>query len=174
MGSHSPRSSNIRSFPESRSLFAKGTCRDHCDGDRGLDKRLCGTSSPFWPRRPDSSGGICSDKRLCVGPLLGRQTDIVAVQRKWYGQNWSFAYQWLLVMSTQLIGFSMGGVVKRFLVSPPSMSWSTLSFFGFLYHALIWMGSPDPSLASEPRHMCAFQHSPLSGLLGLSRQGNEP
>lgn len=50
------------------------------------------------------------------------QTDILAVQRKYYDQNWSFAYQWLLVMSTQLIGFSMGGAIKRFLVSPPSMS----------------------------------------------------
>lgn len=28
----------------------------------------------------------------------------------------------MLVMSTQLIGFSMGGVARRFLVSPPSMS----------------------------------------------------
>ena len=52
------------------------------------------------------------------------QTDIIAVQRKYYDQNWSFGYQWLLVMCTQLIGFSLGGVVKRFLVSPPSMSQS--------------------------------------------------
>jgi hypothetical protein len=44
------------------------------------------------------------------------------VQRKHYGQDWSFVYQWLLVLSTQLVGFSMGGVAKRFLVSPPSMS----------------------------------------------------
>jgi hypothetical protein len=61
VGSHSPRSSNIRSFPESRSLFAQGTCHDHHNGDRGLDKRLCGTSSPFWPRRSDCSGGVDSD-----------------------------------------------------------------------------------------------------------------
>lgn len=56
------------------------------------------------------------------------QTEIIAVQRKHYGQDWSFAYQWLIVMSTQLIGFSMGGVAKRFLVSPPSMSaWLLMS-----------------------------------------------
>ena len=30
--------------------------------------------------------------------------------------------QWLLVMSTQLIGFSIGGIARRFLVQPPSMS----------------------------------------------------
>ena len=33
--------------------------------------------------------------------------------------------QWFLVMSTQLIGFSIGGIAKRFLVSPPSMIWPT-------------------------------------------------
>lgn len=39
----------------------------------------------------------------------------------------SFLDQWLLVMSTQLIGFSTGGITRRFLVSPPSMIWpSTL------------------------------------------------
>lgn len=31
-------------------------------------------------------------------------------------------------MSTQLIGFSMGGAIKRFLVSPPSMSPCTIVF----------------------------------------------
>ncbi len=31
--------------------------------------------------------------------------------------------QWLLVMSTQLIGYSIGGICKRFLVDPPSMIW---------------------------------------------------
>jgi hypothetical protein len=29
----------------------------------------------------------------------------------------------MLVMSTQLIGFSIGGICKRFLVTPPSMIW---------------------------------------------------
>jgi hypothetical protein len=28
-----------------------------------------------------------------------------------------------MVMSTQLIGFSIGGVARRFLVQPPSMIW---------------------------------------------------
>jgi hypothetical protein len=30
--------------------------------------------------------------------------------------------QWMIVMSTQLIGFSIGGIARRFLVQPPSMS----------------------------------------------------
>ena len=31
--------------------------------------------------------------------------------------------QWFVVMSTQLIGFSIGGIARRFLVAPPSMIW---------------------------------------------------
>lgn len=57
-----------------------------------------------------------------VGAASAYATDIVAVQRVFYNQNYSFLYQWMLVMSTQLIGFAMGGIGKRFLVSPPSMS----------------------------------------------------
>ena len=50
------------------------------------------------------------------------QTDIIAVQRFYYSQTYNFGYQFIIVMSTQLIGFSIGGIAKRFLVAPPSMS----------------------------------------------------
>ncbi|KAG2004332.1 peptide transporter MTD1, variant 2 [Coprinopsis cinerea AmutBmut pab1-1] len=58
-----------------------------------------------------------------VGAQSAYATDIIAVQKVFYGQEWSFAYKWLLVMSTQLIGFSIGGIARRFLVTPPSMIW---------------------------------------------------
>lgn len=32
------------------------------------------------------------------------QTDIVAVQRVYYNQTYNFGYQWMIVMSTQLVG----------------------------------------------------------------------
>ena len=57
-----------------------------------------------------------------VGAASAYATDIIAVQRVFYGQHPPFIYQWLIVMSTQLLGFAMGGIGKRFLVSPPSMS----------------------------------------------------
>jgi len=58
-----------------------------------------------------------------VGAQSAYATDIIAVQRVYYHQVFPFPYQWLLVMSTQLIGFSIGGVARRFLVTPPSMIW---------------------------------------------------
>ncbi|KAJ7036069.1 OPT oligopeptide transporter [Mycena alexandri] len=58
-----------------------------------------------------------------VGAGSAYATDIVAVQRVYYGERYGFAYQWMVVMSTQLIGFSIGGIARRFLVQPPSMIW---------------------------------------------------
>lgn len=58
-----------------------------------------------------------------VGAPTAYATDIIAVQRVYYKQQWTFLYRWMLVMSTQLIGFSIGGIVRRFLVAPPSMIW---------------------------------------------------
>ncbi|EKM56748.1 uncharacterized protein PHACADRAFT_254040 [Phanerochaete carnosa HHB-10118-sp] len=60
-----------------------------------------------------------------VGSGSAYATDIVAVQRVYYNQDPPFGYSWLLVMSTQLIGFSIGGIARRFLVQPPSMIWPT-------------------------------------------------
>ncbi|KIJ17039.1 PF03169 OPT oligopeptide transporter protein [Paxillus involutus ATCC 200175] len=72
-----------------------------------------------------------------VGASSAYATDVIAVQRVYYGQHNDFLYQWLLVMSTQLIGFSMGGIARRFLVSPPSMIWPdnlvTCSLFNTLH-----------------------------------------
>ena len=39
-------------------------------------------------------------------------------------------------MSTQLIGFSIGGVCKRFLVSPPSMIWPSNLVMSALFNTL--------------------------------------
>ena len=44
--------------------------------------------------------------------------------------------QWLLVMSTQLIGFSIGGIYKRFLVAPPSMIWPQNLVMAVLFNTL--------------------------------------
>ena len=59
-------------------------------------------------------------------------------------------------MSTQLIGFSIGGVARRFLVAPPSMS--TFALFPSLSSALTLN---LPSMAKFPRHMRPLQHPPF-------------
>ncbi|TFK71414.1 OPT oligopeptide transporter [Pluteus cervinus] len=78
-----------------------------------------------------------------VGAYSAYATDIVAVQKVYYNQNYNFSYQWMVVMSTQLIGFSIGGIARRFLVQPPSMIWPynlvTCALFNTL-HAQTYSG----------------------------------
>ncbi|KAF8257361.1 OPT oligopeptide transporter protein-domain-containing protein [Lactarius quietus] len=59
-----------------------------------------------------------------------------AVQKVFYNQSPSFAYQWLLVMSTQLIGYLIGGISKRIIVDPPSMIWPENLVFGALFNTI--------------------------------------
>ncbi|KZT36342.1 small oligopeptide transporter [Sistotremastrum suecicum HHB10207 ss-3] len=71
-----------------------------------------------------------------VGAASAYATDIIAVQRVYYNQSWNFSYQWMVVMSTQLIGFSIGGIARRFLVAPPSMIWPANLVFCALFNTL--------------------------------------
>ena len=63
-------------------------------------------------------------------------------------------------MSSQLIGFSIGGIARRFLVAPPSMS---NVFFAWIDRPSL-MHYRDFSLAENPRLMCALQHTALTDL----------
>ena len=45
--------------------------------------------------------------------------------------------QWMLVVSTQMIGFSMGGILRPFLVNPPSMSASLSNIFTCVHNPSI-------------------------------------
>ncbi|KAG6329926.1 hypothetical protein ID866_9163, partial [Astraeus odoratus] len=60
-----------------------------------------------------------------VGGGSAYATDIVAVQRVYYGQTYNF------------VCFSMGGILRRFLVNPPSMIWPDIlvscAFFNTLH-----------------------------------------
>ncbi|KAG9225680.1 hypothetical protein CCMSSC00406_0007537 [Pleurotus cornucopiae] len=89
-----------------------------------------------------------------VGAFSAYATDIVAVQRVYYGQIYNFGYQWMLVMSTQLIGFSIGGIARRFLVQPPSMIWPlnlvTCALFNTL-HAQTYAGMGNRGGISRER-----------------------
>ncbi|KAJ3813473.1 small oligopeptide transporter [Lentinula aff. lateritia] len=59
---------------------------------------------------------VLSSIMASVAAQSAYSTDIIAVQRVFY-------VQWMLTVSTQLIGLSLGGVMHRFLVAPPSMIW---------------------------------------------------
>jgi OPT family oligopeptide transporter len=48
---------------------------------------------------------------------------IIAVQQLYYKQSPSYSYQIMFVLSTQLIGLSMGGLLRQFVIWPADMIW---------------------------------------------------
>lgn len=61
-------------------------------------------------------------------------TDVLLAQQVYYKQNFGWAFQMLLVITTQCIGFGMAGIVRRFLIWPAAMIWpSTLANVALMY-----------------------------------------
>lgn len=50
-------------------------------------------------------------------------TDILLTQRIFYHQKLSYGYEIIIVLSSQLMGYSMAGVLRQFVVWPSSMIW---------------------------------------------------
>ncbi|KAG8846608.1 hypothetical protein FRB96_001952 [Tulasnella sp. 330] len=63
-------------------------------------------------------------------------TDIIASQRTFYNQHWGVTYQLCLVISSQLIGFSLAGICRRFLVWPAAMIWPATLVNAALFNTL--------------------------------------
>ncbi|KAH8732383.1 OPT oligopeptide transporter protein-domain-containing protein [Phaeosphaeriaceae sp. PMI808] len=50
-------------------------------------------------------------------------TDVIVEQVKFYHQDLGVLYQILLVLSTQILGYSLAGLTRRYLVRPSGMIW---------------------------------------------------
>ncbi|KAF9139351.1 hypothetical protein BG015_002058 [Linnemannia schmuckeri] len=49
--------------------------------------------------------------------------DITVIQKVFYEQDFGLMANWLLIISTQTLGFGMAGVLRRYLVYPAAMIW---------------------------------------------------
>ncbi|KAF9434053.1 hypothetical protein BGZ76_008652 [Entomortierella beljakovae] len=49
--------------------------------------------------------------------------DIVVIQRVFYKQDFGFLANFLLILCTQVLGYGMAGVLRRYLVYPAAMIW---------------------------------------------------
>ncbi|KAF8934581.1 hypothetical protein BGZ47_010302 [Haplosporangium gracile] len=49
--------------------------------------------------------------------------DIIVIQKVFYGQDLGFLANFLLILCTQMLGFGMAGVLRRYLVYPAAMIW---------------------------------------------------
>lgn len=64
-----------------------------------------------------------------VQTCLGRFADgfqVIVEQTKFYKQDLSISYQILLTISTQVIGYALAGLTRRFLVRPSGMIWPAI------------------------------------------------
>lgn len=50
-------------------------------------------------------------------------TDVIVEQTHFYNQEVSITYQLLLILSTQILGYTFAGLTRRFLVRPGGMIW---------------------------------------------------
>lgn len=64
-------------------------------------------------------------------------TDVIVEQTMFYKQDFGIMYQILLILSTQILGYSIAGLTRRFLVQPTEMLWlqalNTASMFSTLH-----------------------------------------
>ncbi|KAF9354548.1 hypothetical protein BGX34_010954, partial [Mortierella sp. NVP85] len=49
--------------------------------------------------------------------------DITVIQKAFYGQDFGFLANFLLILCTQMLGYGMAGVLRRYLVYPAAMIW---------------------------------------------------
>ncbi|PPQ82231.1 hypothetical protein CVT24_012737 [Panaeolus cyanescens] len=108
---------------------------------------------------------VLSTIMASVGAGTAYGTGVVGVQEKLYNKSINFGYQWMVVMSSQLIGFSMGGIARRFLVEPMSMIWPsnlvTCALFNTL-HSQVYAGyGSRGGLSRERFFLYAFLCSAL-------------
>ncbi|OCF77585.1 OPT family small oligopeptide transporter [Kwoniella mangroviensis CBS 8886] len=83
-------------------------------------------------------------------------TDIIATQKFFYNQNWGWGYNLLLVLSTQMIGFSFAGVLHKILVTPASMIWPATLVNTALFNTLHSRSRPQTSRAKSNSRQVFF------------------
>ncbi|WVW86393.1 OPT family small oligopeptide transporter [Kwoniella bestiolae CBS 10118] len=76
-------------------------------------------------------------------------TDIIATQKFFYNQNWAWGYKLLLVISTQMLGFSFTGILHNILVTPASMIWPATLVNTALFNTLHSRSGPKPARAKS-------------------------
>ena len=94
--------------------------------EHALPTRKFNTFGYVWSLNP---GPFSIKEHVCITVMANvvvggaGATDIFLAQKVFYGQRLSYAYQVLLALSTQIIGFSLGGMLRQFVVWPASMIW---------------------------------------------------
>ncbi|PBK68978.1 OPT oligopeptide transporter [Armillaria solidipes] len=93
--------------------------------ERILPTTRFNTFGYIWSLNP---GPFNIKEHVCITVMTsvatpGYATDVILAQRIFYQQTLSFGYQLLLVLGVQAYGFSLAGILRQYVVWPPSMIW---------------------------------------------------
>ncbi|KAG0203826.1 hypothetical protein BGX28_004031 [Mortierella sp. GBA30] len=75
--------------------------------------------------------------------------DIVILQKKYYNDDQGFFAGFMLTLTTQITGFSLAGVLRKFLVKPAHMIWPANLVTVALFRTLHESSSDDDRMQSE-------------------------
>lgn len=62
--------------------------------------------------------------------------DVIVIQRVFYYQDFGFLANLLLILTTQLVGYGMAGILRRYLVYPAAMVWPSNLVMVALFNTL--------------------------------------
>ncbi|KAF7306551.1 OPT oligopeptide transporter [Mycena indigotica] len=79
---------------------------------------------------------VCITVMINVAYIGAYATDVLATQQMYYHQRLPWSYQILLILGTQVFGFSMGGMLRQFVVWPASMIWPSALVNAALFNTL--------------------------------------
>ncbi|KAJ7727926.1 OPT oligopeptide transporter protein-domain-containing protein [Mycena metata] len=79
---------------------------------------------------------VCITAMINVAYNGAIATDVLATQHSFFGQRLPWIYQILLILGTQTFGFSLGGMLRQFVVWPSSMIWPSTLVSSALFNTL--------------------------------------
>ncbi|KAJ6501623.1 OPT oligopeptide transporter [Mycena vitilis] len=79
---------------------------------------------------------VCITVMVNVAYIGAYATDVLATQQMYYHQVLPWSYQILLILGTQIFGFSMGGMLRQYVVYPASMIWPSALVNSALFNTL--------------------------------------
>ncbi|KAJ5729695.1 Sexual differentiation process protein isp4 [Penicillium malachiteum] len=106
----------------------------------------CNTNPGRFSKKEHVIAVIMANASFGNGPAYA--TDVIVAQRKFYGQRWGWAFELLLCISNQMLGFGLSGFFSKYLVDPAAMIWPTNLVNTSLFNALHDHSESDPRMAS--------------------------
>ncbi|CAG8758232.1 9793_t:CDS:10 [Dentiscutata erythropus] len=79
---------------------------------------------------------VCVAAAASAGGVSAYAVDVIAIQELFYNTRVSFLVGFLLLISTQMIGYGLAGFVRKYLVRPANMIWPKSLVYAAMYNTL--------------------------------------